>query len=178
MSPQKFKIGNYALQDFLRMNDPRLLMDGAVYAAENGQLIHELPDGYALAYHGDGVIYVQYGDLEPAGYDEHAAYMRDYAGSAFPRRCLELYKQSIAIGKIRTQEEKAESSFNARLEKERRENLAHAQEMAESYRLAAMREEDDLISMEYLKAAIWWENKMNKLSIDLDLRIVARREAE
>lgn len=178
MSPQKFKIGNYALQDFLRMNDPRLLTDGAVYATENGQLIHELPDGYALTYHGDGMIYVQYGDLEPAGYDEHAAYMYGYAGIAIPRRCLELYKRSIALGKIRSQEEAAEMSFYARLDKERRENLAHAREMAEGYRLAAMREDDDEISMEYLKAAIWWENKINKLSIALDLRLAARREAE
>ena len=100
------KIGEYAIMDFVRMNDGSSVMRGRVYALGNGAIRHDLPDMYSLTYEGDGIVRVKFGNLESRAYDDHAYYARGFEGRAFPRRCLDLYKHEISVGHVQEDEKK------------------------------------------------------------------------
>ena len=107
---EKQRMSCYAVMDFSRMNDNFSSGRGYVYVLEDGKIRHELPDGYSLTFEGDGIVRVGYEyqviKLESRAYDEHAYYARGFEGKAFPRRCLDLYKQEISVGHIKREDEK------------------------------------------------------------------------
>lgn len=98
------RISTYSIMDFARMNDNFSAGRGYVYLLENGNIRHDLPDGFSLTYEGDGIIRVQFEGLQDWAFDEHGFYGSGYQGIAFPRRCLELYKRLISTGRIGREE--------------------------------------------------------------------------
>lgn len=104
------KIGEYVLQDFVRMCEAPFLAGGHAWVREGGVIFFLRGDGYSLTFEGDGIVRVGYEyqviKLESRAYDEHAYYARGFEGKAFPRRCLDLYKHEISVGHVQEDEKK------------------------------------------------------------------------
>ena len=100
------KIGEYVLQDFVRMCEAPFLAGGHAWVREGGVIFLLRGDGYSLTFEGDGIVRVRFGYLESRAYDEHAYYARGFEGRAFPRRCLDIYKYEISVGHVKREDEK------------------------------------------------------------------------